>query len=377
MTLAGPPCGQPAWQCIQANWFADLAAEGADLQTQIKQLPWQSMWRGDETEVLDKPRWIKHVVVPRERLSQIAVRYGVSVEWIKEWNKIKGRHVKTGSKLRIRAKRVPPAQVKLYYEVQEGDSWGSISAAYRVESPDLHAWNFRKKEIEPGMKLLVWFDPGAAWTVYREPGPPLPDDLGVPDGAFSVGRPNRGRIKDSVQVPDLPYYTRRIPDILWGSTHAIRQLVQAFAIFRHDTGFEGDVVIGSMSRKRGGRFKPHKSHQSGRDVDIRLPLLPGVVSTHEPNQDEVDWQATWGLVNALLDTGEVHAIYLETRLQRRLYEAARQTGTSHEELVERIQWPRSDPSVVAVVRHQKGHDGHIHVRFTCGVQEDRCKTRSR
>jgi murein endopeptidase len=208
-------------------------------------------------------------------------------------------------------------------------------------------------------------------------GPPVPEDLGVPDGGLSVGRPNRGRVQHAVQVPDLPYYTRRNPDILWGSSHAVRSLVSALARFRHESGFEGEVILGSMSRSRGGRFSPHRSHQSGRDIDIRLPLLPGVRPTHAPAADEVDWQAAWALVSSLIDTGEVHAIYLETRLQRRLYEAARQLGAGHEELVDKIQWPRSETGVVAIVRHQKGHDAHIHVRFSCAPDEDRCKTQSR
>jgi hypothetical protein len=379
MVSAASPCGGPGWHCMQAYWFSDLSVETRDsaVVRAAKRMPWMTMWRGQDVEYPDHPRWIRHKVVARERLSEIAVRYGVEASSIREWNKLKSSRLKKGDKLRIRAKRVPPPRELIKHVVKDGDTWGTIAAAYRVETPDLHGWNWRNKELEAGEELYVWFDPGAFWTVYRDKGPPLPSDLGVPDGAISTGRPNRGRIKNAVQVPDSPNYTRRNPKILWGSSHSVRQLVQAFANFRHDTGYQGEVIIGSMSRPRGGRFPPHRSHQSGRDVDIRLPLLPGVVPLGKPNPDEIDWQATWGLVSALVDTGEVHAIYLETKLQRRLYEAARQLGVSHEELVERIQWPRSDPSVIAVVRHQKGHDAHIHVRFTCGVQEDRCKTKSR
>lgn len=379
MVSGASPCGGPGWQCVQAYWFNDLSAETRDstLVAAGKRMPWMSMWRGSEVAFLERPRWIRHEVVPRERLSEIAVRYGVEADHIKEWNKLQSSRLKRGQKLRIRARRVPPPRELLEHTVEEGETWGTVAAAYRVETPDLHAWNYGNAELEAGEELVVWFDPGAYWTVYRQPGPPLPTDLGVPDGGVSVGRPNRGRIKNAVQVPDSANYTRRNAAILWGSSHAVRQLVQAFANFRSETGYDGEVVIGSMSRPRGGRFHPHRSHQSGRDVDIRLPLLPGVTALGKPNADEIDWHAAWGLVSALLDTGEVHAIYLESKLQRRLYEAARQLGVPHEQLVERIQWPRSVPGVLAVVRHQKGHDAHIHVRFTCGVQEDRCKTKSR
>jgi hypothetical protein len=362
---------------VQAYWFSELGAVGDAPGRALLTMPWTALWMGNTTRVLERPEWIIHVVTPRERLSQIAVRYGVEQKWVREWNDMSGNALRPRQKLHIRAHRLPPPREKRTHTVGEGETWGSIAAAWRVETPDLRAWNYGVREPRAGESLTVWFDPGAPWTVFRALGPPTPNDLGVAEGGISVGRPNRGRIRDAVQVPDLPLYTRRNPDILWGSTHAVRQLVQAFAVFRHESGYEGEVIIGSMSRRSGGRFRPHRSHQSGRDVDIRLPLLPGVAPTHEPNQDEVDWQAAWALVRALVDTGEVHAIYLETGLQRRLYEAARQTGATHEELVEKIQWPRSQEGVVAVVRHEKGHDGHLHVRFTCGVQEDRCKTDSR
>ena len=141
MTLAGSPCDQSAWQCVQANWFADLNADlTVDLSTEraelpaveaAQELPWMLLWRGQETEWPDQPRWIKHKVLSRERLSQIAIRYGVTVEQVKEWNKIKGSQAKRGKSLRIRAKRLPPAQELLKHTVKEGETWGSIGAAYR------------------------------------------------------------------------------------------------------------------------------------------------------------------------------------------------------------------------------------------------------
>ncbi len=328
------------------------------------------------TETLDRPRWIRHVVAPRERLTQIALRYGVSVAWIVEWNELDPARprIKKNQKLRVRARRIPPARQKIEVEVKAGDTFGTLAADYRVEFRDLLAYNWRVKELVPGMQVTIWVDPEfPPRTVNLHPGPPIPEAFDVPEGARSVGRPQRGRLLHGVPLPASALYTIREPAIAWASSHTVRVMLEAFARFRHDSGYEGQVLIGSISRRRGGRFPPHKSHQSGRDIDIRLPLLPGVVDQINPHPDEVDWSASWELVKAFVDTGQIVAIYLEIPLQRRMFQAAMWEGMTPEELVPYLQWPSKVGHAGAIVRHERGHDGHIHVRLKCGPDEPRCR----
>lgn len=349
-------------------------APGIGVLFELDYAPWMRLWRGHETEVLAEPRWIEHTIIPRERITQIAARYGVTADQIRMWNRGRlGKGLRKGRKLRILARQVPPAHILVTYEAQEGDSWGDIGEKFRVEPRVLKAWNWKARSLEPGDQIKVWFDPGAPWTVGRKLGPWI-EPPPLPSGSISRGRPGRGRLDDAVQLPDSPLYTRRAPEVLYGSTHTLGGLTDAIAQFRHDTGYEGELVIGAISRRRGGRFKPHRSHQSGRDVDIRLPMLPGVPeSIGGPNPDEIDWYATWGLMKALIDTERVQYIFLSGELQRRLYEAARVMGYSHDELRVLIQWPYDYGGVVPVVRHSTGHDTHFHVRFSCGPDEPKCK----
>jgi LysM repeat protein len=327
----------------------------------------------------DRRTWITHQITPHERLSQIAARYAVKRDEVVEWNKLSSRRValKPGKTLRIYARRAPPPRQKLSYTAQPGDTWSSIAVDHRVEHRDLLAMNRGKRSPQPGDQLTIWIDPGSPRTVNVAPGPPPPPAPEGIDGARSVGAPNRGRIKDAVQLPDSPLYTRGFDRWLWGSSHTIRALHAAIADFRHQSGFDGEIVIGSMSLRRGGRFAPHRSHQSGRDVDIRLPLLPALPLTAFPNADEIDWPAAWELVRALVRTGEIEVIFLEGPLQRRLYQAALWEGATPEQLREIIAWPNRKGHEGALVRHSRGHDGHIHVRFRCGPDEPRCRPRRR
>jgi murein endopeptidase/LysM repeat protein len=334
---------------------------------------WMQHWQGDQTVVPERSTWIKHKVQSRETLTQIAVRYGVTVENLRKWNGLgESAKPKVRKTIRVRAKRIPLPKQRVEHDVLAGETWGSVAADYGVSSRDLHAWNYRLRELEEGGKLVVWFDPAKDWTVGRHMGP-LPNHRYVEPGALSVGKPQRGRIENAVLIPQSVDYTCRSERLCWGSSYAVEGMQRAFANFRYESGYEGEIVIGSISRKFGRRFPPHKSHQSGRDVDIRLPILPTVPDWRDPHRDEVDWMATWALVDALIDTGRVQTIFLESDLQRPLYEAARQLGRSHESLAGAITYPREKGKEWAIVRHSKGHDAHIHVRFKCGPDEPRCK----
>ena len=121
-------------------------------------------------------------------------------------------------------------------------------------------------------------------------------------------------------------------------------------------------------------------HDIANDLHAIKPKLAEALTRemgkpYKESADEVDWSATWELVRALVDTGEVQAIFLEIPLQRRLFQAAMWEGMRPEQLRPYLQWPATGGHGVAVVRHEKGHDGHIHVRVRCGPQEPRCRKR--
>lgn len=377
------PDGADPNEYVQATWFEGITAEAIEVPA------WQTHWRGDETEVLDRPRWIRHVTGPRETLDDIAARYGTDRSRLREWNPKtlarRRRYLPEGTELRLKAIRIPPPREPIEYVIADGDTWETIAVEHLVDVYDLKAYNDASSEdslveLEPGRTVRVWIDPAIAWTVNREIGPEHnPAWFDIPQGALSHGHPNRGRITgEPCLLPDIPeLYTRRFERIAHGSSHAIEVIVTAFANFRRDTGFEGEIMVGSISRPHGRRFPPHRSHQSGRDVDIRLPLLPWFEATIDPKPEQIDWRAAWGLIDAFLATGQVEMIFLDHPLQRPLYYAAMSMGATPEELDEIITWPRRDGKGKKIIRHSRGHDGHIHVRIRCGENEPSCRTRRR
>jgi murein endopeptidase len=117
-----------------------------------------------------------------------------------------------------------------------------------------------------------------------------------------------------------------------------------------------------MSRKGGRKLRPHRSHRTGRDVDIRMPALPHAEGS-ELARDEIDWAATWAMIDAFVRTEHVQQIYLERKLWERLRRAAMRTGASDGSITRAFD----------VISHEKGHTSHVHVRFVCGSDAPDCE----
>ncbi len=320
------------------------------------------------------PRWIRHRLRPRERLTAIAARYGVSLDDLLRWNRLDGNGVPPRKRhLRVFTDRNAPPLRQIRYAVGTGETWDDIAANLRIPEHDLRVQNYRHATPAAGDILVAWIDPleGTSFAANTEPTspPPLPP---IGEGR-SVGLPQRGKIVDAVQLPEHPLWVRGNPDHLWGSAHAVRVIHHAFAILRGELGYPSGILIGAMSRRRGGHAPPHRSHQSGRDIDIRLPLRVGLGKTRSPNADEIDWYATWALIDAFARTEEVEAVYLNEVHHGRLYEAARAMGIERARVHAVVRWPSWRGGSHPMVQHADGHNAHLHVRVRCGDEEARCK----
>lgn len=332
----------------------------------------------ETSEATPTRKWITHVVVPRETYDSIGERYGVSRAEIIKWNKKKlgkKQWLYARAKLRINARRFPPPRMKTTYIVQRGDTWGKIGKRFNVSGKDLQAWN---------PKVPTRFKAGTKLKVYTNPRAPKPSASGgasaaevaaakvefeVRSGGLSVGRPNRGRLVHGVQLPASDMVKILDKDKVWGTSHTIKHLQEAISTFRSRTGYDKPLTVSSISLRNGGRFRPHGSHQTGRDADVRLPRK-GATKGEAPSS--IDWTMTWHLVKALVDTGEVQYIFISYSRQKYLRRAAASAGATKAELDKIIQYPRKPKTNKGVVRHSPGHTVHLHVRFTCTPGNERC-----
>lgn len=335
-----------------------------------------------EIEVVHEDRqWVVHRLTPFETVDQVAFRYDVHPDTVRGHNGLGPdvQKLKPGSRLKARARRVPPPRQPFEYTVQPGDTWWSIAVEYGIDSKELRAANWHaSRRLTVGETLKLWVDP-AVYHWIQTDRPALEDEdllSNIRRGSVSIGPAWDGRLVNGVQIPPGEGWKRKMLPSSYGTTHAVLNLVAALQQFHASSGYERDLLLGSMSRRHGGELTGHRSHQSGRDIDIRLPLS----AEHPPwfpiKPWRVDFTALWNLVVALADTGEVSIIFLDYELQKSLHKAALDLGIEESVRRSMIQYPRGNAAHLGLIRHSSGHEKHIHVRFRCGPYETECVTGS-
>jgi Penicillin-insensitive murein endopeptidase len=170
-----------------------------------------------------------------------------------------------------------------------------------------------------------------------------------------------GSMGDGTPMPPGPEYTIKAEAFAWATPRTIALLRDA--IHEYARGREVPKVhIGDISRRGGGPFAPHLSHQEGRDVDIAYVLHDrgrfGVATT-----TNLDRRHTWALLQALLDTRAITYVFIDYEVQRLLYEHALGEGMTEAQLDPLFQYPYGRRAAQGIIRHWKGHRDHFHVRF--------------
>ncbi|MCX4241578.1 penicillin-insensitive murein endopeptidase [Paraliomyxa miuraensis] len=320
--------------------------------------------------------WVIHRILRVETLEQVAHRYDATPQAVRNWNGLAPDATPpAGLRVKLKAKRVPPTRKRVGYTVKPGDTWWSIGTAHGIDSRDLRTANWTApNRLAGGERITLWIDPVVHHWIHEGESATEAEGgaVGIRRGAVGVGPPWEGRLINGVRIPEGAGWRRKMMPSSYGTTHAVTNLVKALQKFHAEGGYERDVLLGSMSWPHGGPMKGHRSHQTGRDLDIWLPLLARYPSWTKLEPRRIDYEALWKLVAALLDTGEVEMLFLDHELQRRLHKAATKLGVDRATLREVIQWPRGATAHAGSMRHESGHEDHIHVRFRCGPHETEC-----
>ncbi|MCA9623482.1 MAG: penicillin-insensitive murein endopeptidase, partial [Myxococcales bacterium] len=86
--------------------------------------------------------------------------------------------------------------------------------------------------------------------------------------SVSLGRPNAGALEVGVEMPEDPRWEIVVPQHAWGTQETVDGIAAAVAAVNREHPGAHPLHIGDLSREFGGPLYPHRSHQSGRDVDL-------------------------------------------------------------------------------------------------------------
>lgn len=309
-----------------------------------------------------KTRTVTHEVLGDETLEDIASRYATTVDAIASQNaKTLKKGLKPGQKLKIKTTADDRAQHRETYTIQPGDTLGRIAKRYGVTVRDLQRMNPGKKpeRLRIGDRLVIYSERRSA--------------------SQAVGRPQAGKLVNGVQMKSGPGWFVRVPVHAWGTAETVRALEDAFRELRRKHPSAHDICVGDLSREAGGYLPPHRSHQTGIDADIGF-VFKGVKKEGPKYfmhaSPALDVEGTYKLVDILAGRDEastrVEYMFIDYAVQKRLYDWAKQNGVSESRLEWLFQYPRGSRAMHGLVRHEPSHANHIHIRFVCSKDDDKC-----
>ncbi|HEU4578164.1 MAG TPA: penicillin-insensitive murein endopeptidase [Polyangiaceae bacterium] len=180
-------------------------------------------------------------------------------------------------------------------------------------------------------------------------------------GSMSLGLPNRGMLFNAVEFPESPLWKRADPPHSWGTRESVEFVEYGIKKVNELFPDTPPLYVGDFSARNGGRLRPHKSHQSGRDVDIGYYYLDQAVWYRRADSRNLDRARTWTLLKALITHSPVEYVFMDSGIQPLLKEYALAQGEDPEWLA-RV-FGGTSKLGNPIVRHRSGHATHFHVRF--------------
>jgi murein endopeptidase len=197
-----------------------------------------------------------------------------------------------------------------------------------------------------------------------------PSDSMQQIGSISVGHPHAGYLFNGVRMPAGQQWILSAPDLSWGTRETIDALIHCIRRVNEQYPDSPRVIIGAISAQGGGPLPPHKSHRTGRDVDVHFYLTRRTPKVwYEPaTRENLDRARNWALLRALITETDVEMVLIDRSVQALLEEYALSVG-------EPAAWVQDifhgGPTSSSLIKHVPGHTGHMHIRFVSPVARRR------
>jgi penicillin-insensitive murein endopeptidase len=190
----------------------------------------------------------------------------------------------------------------------------------------------------------------------------------------SVGAPNHGRLADGAKL-DPSKVLRIAPGAQrWALPVLVHALERIAGMLARDHK-SPPMFVGDLSAQRGGKLGPHRSHQSGRDVDIgfyatdlkgrpvkmnRWVAFDGKGRARDGSAMRFDDARNWALIRALVEDSAIRVRYMfiTQELESRIIAYATKRGAKRASVARAAEVMQSPQDVDL-------HDNHIHVRIDC------------
>lgn len=186
-------------------------------------------------------------------------------------------------------------------------------------------------------------------------------------GPLALGTPNAGALVNGVPMPKSEKWIVQDPSCAWGTQETVDNIARSIEKVFAEHPNTPALAIGHISAKRGGHLSPHKSHQSGRDVDLGYYHSPPKSVFVKGTEQNLDLERTYALIKTIVTETETDLVLVDTSIQRMLAKYALAHGED-EAFVDHLFQVR-DKHPRPLVRHARGHANHLHVRFSSPIAQ--------
>lgn len=252
---------------------------------------------------------------------------------------------------------------KVTYTINRGGTLLNVANLYKLHHHEI-------LELNPGVDPKVVLGPRTEVVVFRDTLRP----------SESIGLPHSGAVDGAIPMLDGP--GRKITAQRW-KTWATRDTVLSLDLVLRKWAeqYPGapKVLVGNLSARAGGQLAPHKTHQSGRDVDLSYIAKAsgqGALAWQQMSADNLDAELTWALLKLLDKYAEVEVVFIDREIQKLLLDHALKTGTIRKNRLAswlQVAATEGPGDAAPKVKHVSGHRDHLHVRFACPDGQKRCQ----
>ena len=196
--------------------------------------------------------------------------------------------------------------------------------------------------VDPPIPTYV---PNWAWNAYQASRIKIGDTIG------SLGLPWNGALKDGVPLPSEGDGFKFVRYGRWGTS----QMINGIQLIAKDIKAPDAprLLIGDISYQNGGPIRRHKSHQSGRDVDIFFASSGGRFDVDRNLRLAVSAVRHMNVTNIFVDQG------LKAHLARH---ARNVLATLSDEAGQRAAG-QDITRAIGLMSHEPGHGDHFHIRI--------------
>lgn len=177
-------------------------------------------------------------------------------------------------------------------------------------------------------------------------------------GAISVGFVDEGRLINGQPFPETSAWKVVKPGAAWATEETIAYLAAAISRVKALRPDAPPLRVNAISVQHGGYLPPHKSHQSGRDVDLGFYYPTAEPVRAVAREKYIDVALNWELIKSLVLLTDVQMILVDHRVKKVLYRHALRSGEDKAWLDSLFYAGKK-----SLIRHARRHRDHFHVRF--------------